>query len=94
LGGGGKLYTGEIPTFEQISVDFDDGIFESEEQKLKFYSNAKLAGIVPTTEAIKGVFGLTDAEAIKWLKDIIRQETMADPAEIEQQSAEDEIEEE
>jgi A118 family predicted phage portal protein len=94
LGGGGKLYTGEIPTFEQISVDFDDGIFESAEQKLEFYSNAKMAGIVPTTEAIKGVFKLTDAEALEWLKNIIQQDTMVDPAEIEQQSAEKEVEEE
>ena len=94
LDGGRRLYTGVIPTFEQISVDFDDGIFESAEQKLKFYSNAKMAGIVPTTEAIKGVFGLTDAEALKWLKDIIQQDTMVDPAEIENQSAASKIEEE
>ena len=91
---GSKLYTGTIPTFEQISVDFDDGIFESAEQKLEFYSNAKMAGIVPTTEAIKGVFKLTDAEALEWLKNIIQQDTMVDPAEIEQQSAEKEVEEE
>ena len=91
---GSKLYTGTIPTFEQISVDFDDGIFESAEQKLEFYSNAKMAGIVPTTEAIKGVFKLTDEEALKWLKMIIKQETMTDPAEQEEEAVEEEIGEE
>lgn len=91
---GSKLYTGTIPTFEQISVDFDDGIFESAEQKLEFYGKAKIYGLVPPTEAIKGVFKLTDEEALKWLNLIIKQESMTDPAEQEESAVEEEIGEE
>ncbi|MGC4019201.1 MAG: phage portal protein [Muricomes sp.] len=89
-----KLYTGEIPTFEQISVDFDDGIFESAEQKLEFYSKAKAAGVIPPTKAMEGIFKITEEESMKWLKLIIQQETMVDPAEIEQEAVDEEIGEE
>ena len=81
---GHKLYSGAIPSFEEISVDFDDGIFESLEQKLAFYSKAKTAQLVPTTEALKGIFNLTDEEAIKWFQRIQQEEYGLDPKEVEE----------
>lgn len=84
LSNGEKLYSGAIPTFEQISVDFDDGIFESLDQKLDFYSKAKTAGLVPVTEALKGIFKLTDEEAKKWFERIQSEESGLDEGEIQQ----------
>ncbi|MGM0169843.1 hypothetical protein IGI39_004004 [Enterococcus sp. AZ135] len=81
--GGTKLYSGEIPSYEEISVDFDDGIFESLDQKLDFYSKAKTAGLVPTTKALEGLFKLTEEEAAKWFQLIQTQETGLDQAEIQ-----------
>ncbi|EMF0588607.1 phage portal protein [Enterococcus faecium] len=78
---GNNLYNGEIPSFEEISVDFDDGIFESLDQKLEFYSKAKTAGLIPTTEALKGLFKLTDEEALKWYQKIQQEELGLDPQE-------------
>lgn len=80
---GEALYNGEIPTFDQISVDFDDGIFGSRDQKLEFYSKAKTVGLVPTTEALKGIFKLTDEESQKWFKRIQMEETGLDSIEID-----------
>lgn len=80
---GKALYDGDIPTFDQISVDFDDGIFGSRDQKLEFYSKAKTVGLVPTTEALKGIFKLTDEESQKWFKRIQMEETGLDSIEID-----------
>lgn len=83
LENGERLYSGNIPTFEEISVDFDDGIFESLDQKLDFYSKAKTAGLVPVTEALKGIFKLTDDEAQKWYERIQSEESGLDEGEIQ-----------
>ena len=80
---GKSLYTGKIPNFEEISVDFDDGIFSNLDQKLEFFSKAKVAGLVPITEALKGIFKLTDEEAVKWYHRIQQEEAGLDPSEIE-----------
>ncbi|MGK0551060.1 phage portal protein [Enterococcus faecalis] len=80
---GKRLYNGIIPSFEKISVNFDDGIFESLDQKLDFYSKAKTAGLVPVTEALKGLFKLTNEDALKWYQRIQQEETGLDVAEIE-----------
>ncbi|MGM0238413.1 phage portal protein [Enterococcus sp. AZ103] len=83
LADGQKLYSGKIPSFEQISVDFDDGIFQSVDQKLEFFSKAKTAGLVPVTEALKGIFKLTDEEAQKWFERIQSEESGLDEGEIQ-----------
>lgn len=83
LANGSKLYTGDIPTFEEISVDFDDGIFESLDQKLDFFSKAKTAGLVPVTEALKGIFKLTDEEAKRWFERIQAEDAGLDDGEIQ-----------
>ncbi|OSH43860.1 phage portal protein [Enterococcus faecalis] len=81
---GKSLYTGKIPNFEEISVDFDDGIFSNLDQKLEFFSKAKIAGLVPVTEALKGIFKLTDEEAVRWYQRIQQEEAGLDPSEIEE----------
>lgn len=76
------------------SVDFDDGVFTSKEDQLNY--NLKAAGgqLMPYKIAIERQFGLSKEEALKWFKEIRREQLMVDPAELEQKSAEEEIEEE
>lgn len=80
---GKALYTGEIPSFEDISVDFDDGIFSSQDQKLDFYSKAANAGLVSKIGAIKSVFNMTDDDAVTEWQRIIAESTQLDPMEVQ-----------
>lgn len=48
---------------------------------MEFYSKAKTAGLIPTTEALKGLFKLTDEEALKWYQKIQQEELGLDPQE-------------
>lgn len=86
-----ELYNGETPSYEQISVDFDDGIFSSMDQKLEFYSKASVANLIPKTEAIKSLFKLTDEESEQWFLKIQSEELGLDPQENEQQAANKEL---
>lgn len=88
---GKQIYTGGIPSFEQISVDFDDGIFESQDAKLEFYQKAAVAQLVPKVEAIKSIFKLTDEEAADWFNKIQAETLGLDPLEQEQASANEEL---
>jgi A118 family predicted phage portal protein len=88
---GKQIYTGGIPSFEQISVDFDDGIFESQDAKLEFYQKAAVAQLVPKVEAIKSIFKLTDEEAADWFNKIQAETLGLDPLEQEQASADEEL---
>ncbi|MCT1904104.1 phage portal protein [Oceanobacillus sojae] len=81
------LYTGEIPTFEEIGVDFDDGIFQNKEQLLRHYGQAKTFGIIPTVEVIKRVFNLPQDIAEKWLKQIQEEQLAIEPSEIADRAA-------
>src|SRR5699024_6868051 len=51
-----QLFDGEIPTFEHIGVDFDDGVFQDRNALLTFYGKAKTFGFIPTVEAIQRIF--------------------------------------
>lgn len=88
------LYSGETPTYDQISVDFDDGIFESMDQKLEFYSKAATAELIPKQEAIKSLFKLTDEEAAEWFSKIQSETLGLSYPEQEQLAATSEIGEE
>lgn len=91
---GDFVYAGSIPTMEQISVDFDDGVFESQDAKLEFFQKAAIAQLVPRTEAIKSIFKLTDAEAAKWASRIQLEAEMVDPIEIQKKFEDEELGEE
>lgn len=84
-----KIFDGEIPTFEHIGVDFDDGIFVDKKQQLQFYGQAKQFGMVPTVEAIKRVFKLPEEVAEQWVEQITRDQAIVDPMYVQRQSEED-----
>ena len=50
---GSRLYTGNIPTLEDIGVNFDDGAFTDKTTKLEHYSKAVKSGFMPRIEAIQ-----------------------------------------
>lgn len=80
------VFGGEIPTFEHIGVDFDDGIFVDKKQQLQFYGQAKQFGMVPTVEAIKRVFKLPDEVAEQWVEQILKDQAVVDPYLMQRQS--------
>lgn len=73
---GAALYNGPIPTHEEITVDFDDGVFTDRPAELEFLTKAKAAGFIPTANAIMRLFDLDKETAAEWIK-IINDETMA-----------------
>lgn len=83
---GVPLYNGNIPTKEDITVNFDDGIFADKNSELSFWAMAKQAGLAPTKEAIKRVHKLTDDEAADWAKKIKQEQSYEDPYEIQKRA--------
>jgi len=81
------LFTGEIPTFEHIGVDFDDGVFQDRAALLRFYGQAKTFGFIPTTEAIQRIFKVPKETAEEWLDMIQREEMAIDPTQISDEAA-------
>lgn len=78
---GKKLFNGDIPTFEHIGVDIDDGVFQDRSALLKFYGQAKTFGLIPTVEIIQRVFKVPKETAKEWLEEIEKERPM-DPMEI------------
>lgn len=76
---GKRLYTGAIPTEEQISVDFDDGIFNDRLTELEFWTKVKMSGFAPDEVAIQRLFGLTEEQAQEWMDKIRQEKLSADP---------------
>lgn len=70
LGKASGLYTGNIPTYEQIGVDFDDGVFSDKNAELNFLGKASLNKFISKQDAIKRLFNLTDEQAKEWLQRI------------------------
>ena len=78
------LFAGEIPSFEHIGVDFDDGVFQDRPAQLKFYGQAKLFGFIPTIEAIQRVFNVPRETAEEWLQQVQDEQAALDPMAIEE----------
>lgn len=76
---GKKLFDGDIPTFEHIGVDFDDGVFQDRSALLRFYSQAKAFGLIPTVEVIQRVFKVPKKTAEEWLEVIQSEQVEMDP---------------
>lgn len=76
-----KLFDGEIPTFEHIGVDFDDGVFQDRAALLRFYGQAKQFGFIPTVEAIQRIFRVPEETAEEWFEEIKKEQPM-DPMEM------------
>lgn len=83
-----NLYTGEIPSFEHIGVDFDDGVFQDRGALLNHYGKAKTFGLIPTREAIQRVFNVPRQTAEEWVKEIEMEQGAVDPTAINQRVAE------
>lgn len=84
---GSRLFTGEIPTFEHIGVDFDDGVFQDRGALLTFYGKAKTFGFIPTVEAIQRIFKVPKKTAEEWAKVIQKEQGGIDPMNIQQQAS-------
>ncbi|MTD30168.1 phage portal protein [Planomicrobium sp. YIM 101495] len=85
---GRKLFDGEIPTFEHIGVDFDDGVFQDRNALLTFYGKAKTFGLIPTVEIIQRVFKVPKATAEQWLAEIQNEQADMDPMNLDTKKAE------
>lgn len=79
------LFDGEIPTFEHIGVDFDDGVFQSKDAMLTFYGKAKGFGLIPTVEIIQRVFKVPKRTAEEWLEIISEEQAEMDPMYLDDQ---------
>lgn len=86
---GKYLFDGEIPTFEHIGVDFDDGVFQDRSALLTFYGKAKAFGLIPTVEIIQRVFKVPKETAAEWLKEISKEQTDMDPMMISNRKSEE-----
>lgn len=84
-----NLFKGEIPTFEHIGVDFDDGVFQDRNALLTFYGKAKTFGLIPTVEIIQRVFKVPKETAEEWLEEIENEQAIMDPVNISQQRQEE-----
>lgn len=82
---GKSLFDGDIPTFEHIGVDFDDGVFQDREALLTFYGKAKTFGLAPSVEIIQRVFKIPKDTAEQWLKEIKAEQLGMEPANIDYQ---------
>lgn len=80
IGKDGKpLYDGEIPTFEEIGIDFDDGIFVDKNQQLDYYSKVKSSKFMPDIEIMQRLFKIPEETAIEWSKRISEEELQSNP---------------
>lgn len=76
-----KLYA--KPKNLNISVDFDDGVFQSQDEKLEYYSKLATMRFVPNYYAAAKMLNVTEKTALKWQQEIIREEQGLDPKEQE-----------
>ena len=67
---GSRAYTGEIPTYEDISIDFQDGVFTDKKAQLEFIKECLVLNIIPKVEAITRLFDITEEQAKAWLENI------------------------
>lgn len=79
---GRKLFNGEIPDYNSIGVDFDDGVFQDRPALLRFYGQAKTFGLMPTVEIIQRVFKVPKETAVEWQEEIENERGAIDPTEI------------
>lgn len=84
---GQRLFTGDIPDYDAIGVDLDDGVFQDRPALLKFYGQAKTLGLIPTGEIIQRVFNVPKDTAEEWMA-IIDQEEGIEPDLIQSKASE------
>lgn len=67
----------------EISIDFDDGVFESKGAQLDYNTKAVTAQMMPKIEAMKRQYNLSDKEAMQWFKLIMMEQNALDPGEVQ-----------
>lgn len=72
----------------KIGVDFDDGVFSSQDAKLDYYGRAVTLQLMPKYKGIMNSFGVSEKEAFKWVQAIINEQKGIDPALWQQQAEE------
>lgn len=70
-----KLYTGEIPTMDEISVDLDDGVFTDRNAEFDYWSKMVASGFAPKVMAIEKTLNVTEEQAQE-IYQTINNETM------------------
>lgn len=76
---GKALYSGEIPDFEDIGIDFDDGVFTDKNALLDYYGKARTFGLIPDVEIIQRVFDVPEEKAREWIQEITNQSLQRNP---------------
>jgi A118 family predicted phage portal protein len=64
------LKTAEPLERMDISIDFNDGVFNDQQSLLDFYSKAYNAGIIPLRVVIERVFKMSEEDAETWIHEI------------------------
>jgi len=64
----------------KIGVDFDDGVFNSQDEKLDYYSRAATVQLMPKYQAMMNAFDISEKEALKWTQEILNEQKGIDPA--------------
>lgn len=65
-----KLYSGEIPDMDAISINLDDGVFTDRNAELDYWLKMVTAGFAPKTKAIEKTMNVSDVEAKKIYQEI------------------------
>lgn len=68
-------YKGELPSFEDINVDFDDGVFVDKDSQLDYNLKAVQGGVMSKLTFLQRQFGMSEEEAKQELERI-NQETL------------------
>ncbi|MEY8462501.1 phage portal protein [Streptococcus merionis] len=76
LGKAYKMYHGNIPDMDTISINLDDGVFTDRKAELDYWIKVVTAGFAPDVMAIEKVLNVTPEEAKK-IKDQISENTIA-----------------
>lgn len=66
---GAPLYSGPIPTIDQVTVSFDDGVFTDKAASLDYWIKAAAAGLVPKRVAIARALGVPDDVAKQYAQE-------------------------
>lgn len=68
-----------------ITIDFDDGVFQSKNDQLEYYSKAAQLRLIPRYRAMMRMHGLDKKTALIYLQEIEKEERGVDPGEVEHQ---------
>ena len=74
-----------------INIDFDDGIFQSQDAKADYYSKLVTAGLTSKLNAIQKLTGVTEKEARKIINEIRAETLEVDYQEFEQEKMSKEL---